>query len=421
MIKRVILIGIGIAILLSVVFQIVNAEPVEEARGIWIVRHSMISKKSIAQALYKAKQHNFNMVFVQVVGRGDAFYESSILPQIYSFYDSDGNGFDPLEYAVELGHRLGLEVHAWVNVYYVWSSYKPPRSSNHVYYTHPEWMMVDNYGRSIMDYTFEEKKQAGVEGNYLSPGNPSVRHFLRSVVKEIVDKYDVDGIHLDYVRYPAPQFSFDPVSRARFEKEYRVDPLALINRRGNWSAERYRELFSTWKNWRAEQVSKLVRGIFYDLEGRNRELQLSAAVIANLNYARSKFGQQWDEWMKEGIIDFVVPMAYSTDTNQVIRYLATANANKYDRYIYAGLGVYNQSAESAIEKYYRARHMGLKGVVLFSYDGIKDDPQYFDALKSGPLKYTAIPPEMPWKKEEPKQVQELFPYKIGVPKWTLEY
>ena len=282
-------------------------------------------------------------------------------------------------------------------------------------------MLVDNFGQSIKNYSNQEKKDNGIEGIFISPSNPAVRRFLRSVVREIVDNYDVDGIHLDYVRYPSYKFSYDNVTRARFEKEFRIDPLALINGYGDWNDEQYYKLLVQWKDWRAEQVSKLVRGIFYDLQKRNRNIKLSAAVIANLDFARTKFGQRWDEWLREGIIDFVVPMAYSTDTDKVIGYLKDALENKYERYIYAGLGIYNQDSKSSIEKIYNARKLGVDGIVLFSYDGVKDDPLYFYALKEGPLQDSAIPPEMPWKKEQPKKFEEEFPMKIGLPKWTINY
>ncbi len=89
-----------------------------DTRCLWIVRDSMYSEKMINSALIYAYKAGYNIVFVQVRGRGYAYYNSEIVPK----HPKVAPEFDPLGYAVTLGHSLGIEVHAWVNSYILWSS-----------------------------------------------------------------------------------------------------------------------------------------------------------------------------------------------------------------------------------------------------------------------------------------------------------
>ena len=89
-----------------------------DTRCLWIVRDSMYNEKMINSALVYAYKSGYNIVFVQVRGRGYAYYNSDIVPK----HPKVSSDFDPLEYAVTLGHALGIEVHAWVNSYILWSS-----------------------------------------------------------------------------------------------------------------------------------------------------------------------------------------------------------------------------------------------------------------------------------------------------------
>ena len=111
---------------------------------LWIKSDSMIDKKSIEEALFFAYEYDFDTVFIQARSRGDAFYNSNIVIK-NNLIEKD---FDPLDYAIKLGHSLGLEVHAWVNVYILWSNSSPPISREHVYYLHPDWMEVNIHGKS---------------------------------------------------------------------------------------------------------------------------------------------------------------------------------------------------------------------------------------------------------------------------------
>jgi uncharacterized lipoprotein YddW (UPF0748 family) len=174
-----------------------------EARGVWFSRFEYAgrdpekARHRITEVLEKARRARLNMVFFQVRGHGDAYYRSSLEPWAEPLSGRLGRdpGWDPLVYAVDEAHRLGLELHAWVNTFTAWRGKRPPPETvpPSPYLAHPEWLVCDREGRP-MPLT---------EGYvYFSPGVPEARRHIIEVAREIVANYDVDGIHFDYLRYP---------------------------------------------------------------------------------------------------------------------------------------------------------------------------------------------------------------------------
>ena len=152
---------------------------------LWIQSDSMKEKESITNALFFAYEYEFDSVFLQVRSRGDAFYNSEIVPK-NNFIEED---FDPLDYAITLGHSLGIEVHAWVNVYILWSSTYKPYSLNHLYYHYPDWLEVNVHGKSDANVDITVPQSKNWEGIFLSPNNPKVNSYLESVFFEIIENY----------------------------------------------------------------------------------------------------------------------------------------------------------------------------------------------------------------------------------------
>ena len=148
---------------------------------IWVKSDSMKDKESIEDALIFAYEYGFDTVFLQVRYRGDAFYDSEIV----SKHNLVADDFDPLKYAINLGHSLGLEIHAWANTYILWSSNYEPTDLNHLYYTKTEWMESNIYGKSDSEIDIRETQSKNWEGIYLSPNHPDVNNYLISVFKEV--------------------------------------------------------------------------------------------------------------------------------------------------------------------------------------------------------------------------------------------
>jgi len=372
-----------------------------EARGVWISRfeyavdsarvNPAVAKTIIRNVFERARKARLNMVFFQVRGNADAFYRSTLEPWSAMLSGSSGQdpGWDPLEFAVEEAHRLGLELHAWVNTFPVWRGPNFPEETNPrpVVLAHPDWIACDSAGTPM------PLNQSGYVWG--SPGNPALREHIISVVKEIVSQYDVDGIHFDYIRYPEGStvrgYSRDSVSLARFESP-ESNPARL-----------------PWAYWRREQVNDFVAGAYDSVTRIKPWVKVSAAVIGKYD------GSGWTSyhavfqdphrWMEMEKIDFIVPMVYwqrSHPTHPFVPLIAQWHDRiAHKRQVLPGLstGLQNKFGWRELSAQIHAvRKQGLPGVVFFASGGLE---QAWETLRVNEFPYWSLPPAMPWKDSIP--------------------
>lgn len=322
-----------------------------ECRYFWVVRDGLQTPQQVDELLERAYDSGANGVVVQVVGRGEAYYDSAILPPAgFSGFD------DPLAYVIQKAGPMGLEVHAWVNAFLVWSSPEAPLSPEHVYNAHPEWFMAHSSGRSTRSYSKTEAEAAGLVGATLSPAYPGVRSFVASIAGEIAANYGVAGIHLDYIRYPNSSFGYAPGEIEQFFLETGIAP---EDDPGEWS------------RWRTSQVSETVSAVRAVLRSSNPEALLSCAVMANPSTAASEFSCDWRYWLQEGLVDYVFPMAYTSDPGLAAN-LAQATTAEYPERVIYGIGVWNQTVENALLGAERALSLGARGVCVFSLNSLPE-------------------------------------------------
>ena len=186
--------GILPAFFLWISLALGQSAPVQ---GIWVVRHSITSPQKVREVVNFARQNGYTDLFVQVRGRGDAYYNSKLVPRSNLLPKS---GYDPLSDIISLAHSQGIRVHAWVNMYLSWSAKQLPKDPKHLINLHPDWVEVNGRGKSDMEF-IPQNGLNGREGVYLSPLNDDVNQHLLQVITEIVSHYDVDGIHMDYIRF----------------------------------------------------------------------------------------------------------------------------------------------------------------------------------------------------------------------------
>jgi uncharacterized lipoprotein YddW (UPF0748 family) len=346
----------------------------DEGRALWVIRTTLTSKSSIDKAIEYAVAGGFHILFVQAVGRGDAFYPSSILPM--SELLKGDLDFDPLRYFLDRAHKRGLEVHVWVNLLYVWSSPRKPESPRHIVHRHSDWMVRRHESRlDDLDRDY-----------YLSPAMPDVRAFLVDVIAEIIDKYPVDGVHLDYIRYPTRDSGFEEYARQIFFSRYYIDPVDLFERGedtetliGNPS---YPGLRTEWYRWRARQVTDLLREIRKVQRERSPKMTLSAAVIPHINRAREIYGQDWVRWANDGLLDIIVTMSYSPKREVVLAQSREAKKAVRHGLLYVGLAVYNQSLDNVVKCVKELRSLDIDGISIFSYNSMLENPSSFKSLKT---------------------------------------
>jgi uncharacterized lipoprotein YddW (UPF0748 family) len=383
-------------VLASAAAEAKNARP--EFRGVWIVRHDLATPRQVIRAVRDAARLGFNAVLVQVRGRGDALYRSEIVPRSETL-DAAGPDFDPLALVIQEARKAGLEVHAWVNVFLTWHpTRRVPVSAGHLVRRHPEWFMASSDGIDMgrLDLADVDLIRRGVEGRYLSPAVAAVRAHLVAVVRELVARYDVDGVHLDYVRFPNRHYDFSRAATAGFRKRYRLDPPPTdpaASRADTAASVRAR----LWEAWRAQQVTQTVRSLREAVDAVRPWVRLSAAVKPDPGTAYRQFGQDWVRWVNDGLVDFVVPMFYVGTTGEIAAQMVVAKGLVRSGYLYAGLGAYNQAADETLDQVAAARRLGVPGVVIYSYAALAEDGRTRRRLRNGPFADAAQIPEMTWK------------------------
>jgi len=357
----------------------------EEVRALWVVRTTLSNPDSIRVMVDRAARAGFNTLLVQVRGRGDAYYESRWEPKPQSVV-RHGAEFDPLALVIQEAHARGLGVHAWVNAHLVGGLGALPADPTHLIRSRPDLLAVPRelavdlfrmdpfsprYTEALLD--FAKANTDRIEGMYTAPSHPEGKEHLYSIWMDLLESYDLDGLHFDYIRYPSPDFDYSRVALDRFrswvsprlpparqeelEAAYRLNPLAFVE-----------ALPGPWDEFRRNQITELVERIYYGVKKRNPNAVVSAAVFANADDAyRSRF-QDWRAWLQAGILDAVAPMAYTPDNDRFEALIRDAvEAGGADR-VWGGIGVYLNTYQGTLDKIRIARELGARGVVLFSYD-----------------------------------------------------
>jgi uncharacterized lipoprotein YddW (UPF0748 family) len=315
---------------------------------LWVIRDALVDTLGLAAIADSARALGCTDLLVQVRGRGDAFYRSSIEPAPRSLETACPAGtrfgerpseeslrFDPLAAAIRIAHSRGMRIHAWINVLLVgnWSG----NGKRNVAVRRPDWIMRLADGRALDGLPAGERAKSRVEGLYLSPGNPEVLSYTEKVVRELVSRYVLDGLHLDYIRYPHIDAGYDEASREAFliaDLEQSIPP-------GNDPR------MGPWDRWRMEQVSRMVQGIARTARSRSPGIEVSAAVIPDPDVARGSCKQDWPRWIGEGWLDAVFPMAYTASAERLDSWLRAGRGRVFDPdRIIPGLGLHKLDAQT---------------------------------------------------------------------------
>jgi uncharacterized lipoprotein YddW (UPF0748 family) len=374
--------------------------PKEEMRGLWVARWSITSPEACTNIVASAATHHFNTLFVQARGRGDAYYHSDLEPRGQAL-NGKPSSFDPLSLMVSEGHKRGLKVHAWLNTYLTWTGATPPSSRSHIIRAHSDWIARDRDGHC------DPENREQCEGLFTQPSNPQVQEHLHRVFTDVASRYDLDGIHFDFVRYPNKDYDFSAPTLARF-KAY-MDPRLSDAGRAAVSADHSRFAYvhmfpKEWEAWRRDQVTGLVKRISAGVHEMKPWIEVTAAVFANSEDASKERGQDWKSWLADGTLDGVCLMAYSKNTETVAKQTAQALAVANGRHVYTGIGSWRLSAADTIGKISSVRSAGAQGIALFSYDGITRNgrsSEYLDKLTRGSFASRSAPPGMRWLKQRP--------------------
>ncbi len=349
-----------------------------EVRGLWVVRDALSTRESVTSMVEFAARNRFNVLFVQIRGRADAYYNSYFVPGPEG-KPSISSQFDPLEETVRLAHEQGIEVHAWLNMYLAWSADNPPSDPSHPLNEHPDWFMVSIAGENMATAPIGNVRNNLSEGRYLSPCLEEVRSYMSRVITEIIVSYNIDGIHLDYVRYPGRNYDFHPMARYAFHERNGIDPVEVVN--GSGEVDPALVYLGKWVDFRAEQIDSQIRSIKNRIDLVDPRIRFSAAVKPHADEALFQFGQNWAGWLNEGLMDFVVPMSYYPD-NEQLNTVMRANLEKVKpEQIVGGVGIYRIDPNAAAGQIRLFRELGLSGYCLFSYTTFQEISNYAGSLQ----------------------------------------
>lgn len=385
-----------------------SAQTRTEYRAFWVdtFNTNLNNHADVLAVVNNAKAAKANAVFVQVRRRGDSWYLNSLEP--LGDRTPIQAGFDPLQDVIDTAHAEGIEVHAFVIMSAIWGrapNLFPPENPNHAFNLHggfnPATNTITQGPNNWLTRTLlPDGTTPGItyQGHrfgsdfWIDFGHPDAAKYTADVVKHLVVNYDIDGLHLDRIRYPelsvaagqptqtpsnGTNVGYNQTSVERFQRVNNIPagspPPATNN--------------PQWNQWRRDQVTNVVRRVYLEALAVKPQLKVSAALIAfggiantndatwNSAEAYWRVYQDWRAWTQEGIIDIAIPMAYKAEHTATVRpqydqWDAWLRTHLYNRAGMMGQGAANNAIEGTLRQTRRtltpAGGTPLSGIIFFS-------------------------------------------------------
>lgn len=357
--------------------------PKHEIRAVWLTTVYGLDwpkKPATTEAGRKAQQQelcnildrladaNFNTVFLQVRLRGDVIYRSAIEPASKTFSGKYGTmpGYDPLAFAIEECHKRGMECHAWFVTF--------PVGTEKAVKEQGKLSVVKRHPKLCKRHNGEW---------YLDPGVPETADYILSLVKEVVNGYDIDGIQFDYIRYPEQARSFpDKAVHNKYGKSQKLS------------------------DWRRENINKMVYRIYDWVKQVKPWVQVSSSPLGKYNRIERVPNAGWTAyesvfqdpgmWMQKGKQDMIVPMMYYLHEN-FFPFVDNWVENCNGRLVVPGLGAYRMEKNEAdwtvndiTDQIDYSRYYGGAGCTFFRCENVLDNSKgLYNELKDNYYKYPA--------------------------------
>jgi len=339
-----------------------------EVRGAWVSawNKGYLTREEADATIAAAKKAKLNTLFIQARKTADAYYDSKIEPRGSNLAADD---YDPLAYVIEKAHAQGIKVHAWINVCRVWRGRAMPDDPNHLVNKHPDWLNEDSAGSA-----------RATDGMFIDPAVPEARDYVVSVVKDIAERYDVDGIHLDYIRYPGKDWGYSEIALQRYFKQMGQTKKPAGDN-------------PMWSNWRRTQVTELLTQIRKAVKDARPKARLTAATITWKDCEQSfpatcpykLVYQDWRGWLADGLLDASVPMNYRCESTpdgaaQFRAWLGGFKRWSSGKPTYVGIDIYHNSVDGITTQIQAVRKSKMAGFVLFSLNDLPEREAIVAAL-----------------------------------------
>ena len=374
-------------------------------RGIWVSRfeYNEDSTSSIQSVINNAADMGITDIMFQVRGKADSYYNSNFEPRAENWT----SGTDPLQIALDAAHARGVKLHAWLNTMPLWRDSTQPADSSHIFYnSNPSFRVTDINGNV-------EQLVGGsstFSGSYARVNHvlPEVQTHLNNVVNDIATNYDVDGVHLDYIRWLGPSGgsseSFRPdwdyMPHDAYTHQLYFNETGQVGSDGSTFAKR-----EAYRDWVQGKITDLVTTIGQTVDAaeisEGRTIQLSAAVWNNPTTAERDYMQDYRNWLQNDLLDIAMPMVYLSQSNSNLMdgFLSDILGTPTNTHVSIGLGtylhttsgggvnetisqlqkVYDSTADSATFYNYASMFGGAtdearRQAVIDWYDGLIDTP-----------------------------------------------
>lgn len=393
------------------------AEHAEQFRGYWVdaFNAGVYTADQVTALVDDAVDLGANALVVQTGRRFDCFCNDALYPRTDAAVDPAP--YDPLAEVIRQAHAAGIEVHAWVNATTLWNSATPPRSPEHAFNAHG---LAATGADRWLNQRADGVEQVGTN-TYVDPANPAAVDYIVEAITSIAMNYDVDGINLDYIRYP-------DYNAGEFQNDWGYSETSLARFAAQTGrSDRPEPTDAEFSDWRRDQVSALVRKIYvalYDTDPTDR-LSINGTTYA---YGPVSYGgwegarpftnvlQDWKGWLDEGTVDTVTAMNYK-------REWVPEQARMFDewndalaeyaggRHVVSGPALYLNEIPDAVQQARDVVEAGLDGWLGYSYanasmtatasgdQAVKDSERQAlaAALTAEVFTAPASVPEMDWK------------------------
>lgn len=380
------------------------ASPKQEVRAVWLTTVKGLDwpttrgttsttiakqKKELTDILDQLQKARINTILLQTRVRGNLIYPSEIETWCETFSGKAGvsPGYDPLDFAIEECHKRGMEIHAWMVAV--------PLGGDDVHKELGSLSITKQHRALCKKYR---------NNWYLNPGHPEAKEYLASLVNELVSRYDVDGVHLDYIRYPdRPQKFPDATEFRKYGKG--------------------RSLYQ----WRRYNITEMVRAVYQEIKSLKPWVKVSSAPLGKYRDTKRYPSRGWNgyhavyqeaqEWMREGIQDMIYPMLYYRN-NDFFPFVLDWKEQSYGRMVVPGLGIYFLHPSEGDWKLHEVesqlnfiRWSGCEGKAYFRSRFLTDNNQgLYDRLLDNYYYAPALVPPMTWIDSIPPSIPEARSY-----------
>ncbi|KGJ72608.1 hypothetical protein GY21_14335 [Cryobacterium roopkundense] len=354
-------------------------EPEQQWRGYWVDAFNVgvYTPEQVTGLVDDAQDAGANALVVQVARRFDCFCNDALYPRTDAAIAAAP--YDPLAEVIDQAHAAGIEVHAWVNATTLWNSATPPVSADHAFNAHG---LTETGADRWLNKRHDGVEQVGTN-TYIDPANPAATDYIVDAVASITSNYDVDGVNLDYIRYP-------DFNSGDFQNDWGYSETSLARFAAATGRTDIPEpTDAQFSDWRRDQVSNLVRKIYvamYDVDASDR-LSINGITYA---YGPASYGgwenarpyanvmQDWKGWLDEGIVDTVTAMNYKREwMPEQARMFDEWNTALAEygagRHVVSGPALYLNGIDDSVQQAHDVVDAGLDGWMGYSYANVSLD------------------------------------------------